>query len=142
MTRRVRHLLLLTLACASVLLASACTEEQKSLWLSLPHDQQVAVANYINQQSSGDCFSALGHFSGDHGKARQVIMRESGNNPSAANPGSSARGCFQTMMSIHGPKYYQVGCTPNDWDNAVCNTKVADILYRSSGWSPWAASGG
>jgi len=124
--------------------ATSCTPDQIALWNTLTHEQQLAVGDAIHRENSagGDCFSALGHFSGPHAKARQVIMRESGNNPSAANRSSSARGCWQTMMSIHGPKYYQVGCTPDDWDNPVCNTKVADILYRSSGWSPWAASGG
>jgi hypothetical protein len=33
----------------------------------------------------------------------KLIMKESGFNPNAANPSSSARGLFQKMTSIHGP---------------------------------------
>lgn len=34
---------------------------------------------------------------------RRLMMKESGFNPNAANPTSSARGLFQKMTSIHGP---------------------------------------
>jgi Transglycosylase SLT domain len=37
------------------------------------------------------------------GALYRLIMKESGFNPSAANPTSSARGLFQKMTSIHGP---------------------------------------
>lgn len=125
-------------------LGTACTPHQVAVFSSLGPAEQDAVIQALRSQGGGggggDCFSALGHFPGNHAKARQVIMRESGNNPGAANRSSSARGCWQTMMSIHSAKYYQVGCNPNQWSNAVCNTKVAALLYQSSGWSPWAAS--
>lgn len=89
------------------------------------------------QSYSSDCYGALHHFSGSHAKARQIIYRESRNDPTAANSKSTARGCFQLMMSYHAWRFTAVGCTPSDWADAVCNVKAADHLYREVGWDPW-----
>ena len=102
-------------------------------WLDAVQANQRAAA-----ASSGDCYSALHHFSGDHNRARKIIWRESRNNPAAANSRSSARGCFQLLQSLHSHRYTAVGCSPSQWSNAVCNVKAADHLYRQAGWSPWA----
>lgn len=69
--------------------------------------------------------------------ARAIVWRESNNTPSAANARSTARGCFQLMMSIHAKRFYAVGCTPQQWSDPDCNVKAALTLFKSSGTAPW-----
>lgn len=102
-------------------------------------DAAQAAQRRARAARSSDCYGALHHFSGDHATARRVIHRESRNNPRAANPSSSARGCFQ-LLAMHDWRYYEVGCTPSQKLQAVCNVKAADHLYRAAGWSPWRAT--
>ena len=73
--------------------------------------------------------------------ARSIVWREAGNQPGAANRSSSARGCWQLLMSLHAKRFYSVGCTPAQWADPDCNTKVALQLFRSSGTRPWALPG-
>jgi hypothetical protein len=107
---------------------------------SLTPPQQGGVVDYLSGTSGTDCYSALNYFPGDQATARRVIWRESRNTPTAQNSSSSAKGCWQIMQSIHASKYYAVGCTPSDWSDPVCNTKVAALLYQQVGWSPWAST--
>ncbi len=68
---------------------------------------------------------------------------ESGGNPDAKNPTSSARGLFQILSSLWGPIF---GVTPEQLFDPVINTSVARRVYErhlaSSGngftaWSPY-----
>jgi hypothetical protein len=61
-----------------------------------------------------------------------VIDRESGGDPSAANPASSASGLLQ-LMSVHwAGKFSPFVARPN--------LAYGLKLWRGSGWSPWAAT--
>lgn len=123
-------------------LVAACTPAQIELFKSLPHDKQVQVIQAIQRQNtarSRDCYSAINkHWPGDKSWARKIVWRESRNNPAAANPRSSARGCAQLLQSYHAHRYYKVGCTPAQWANPDCNIKAAWTLYQEAGTSPWA----
>lgn len=91
-----------------------------------------------SQQRPSDCISAMHQVfpSNMWGWAEGIIMRESGNDPSADNPYSSAAGCWQ-MLSMHDHRYNLVGCTPSDKYDALCNNKAAYTLYQAAGTSPW-----
>ena len=64
-----------------------------------------------------------------------VIRSESGGNPSARNPRSTASGLFQIMASIWAPHF---GLTYDDLYSPEINTYVAARIYEKSGWRPWS----
>jgi cell wall-associated NlpC family hydrolase len=64
--------------------------------------------------------------------ALMVAGAESGYDPLAANPTSTARGLFQTMMSLHGPLYDGA-----DWRDPYANARVARVIYEAQGWGAW-----
>ena len=119
---------------------TACSPEQIAIYNSLsPEGKEAVNAHYrsLAEQRSHDCYTAIDrHWPGDKNRARQIVWRESRNQPSAANPRSSARGCFQ-MLAMHNHRYSAVGCSPAAWSNSDCNVKAAAHLYRQAGWSPW-----
>lgn len=124
-----KKVLIITIALMAVWLTS-CTPEQ-----------QAAVRAHLAweaSQQSRDCNQAVDrHWPGDKARAKRIVHRESRNNPTAANPRSSARGCMQLLMSLHSHRYTAVGCSPAQWSNPDCNIKAAAHLYRQAGWSPW-----
>jgi len=67
--------------------------------------------------------------------ALRISYAESGWNPNAQNPTSSAKGLFQTMMSYHEPKYAGA-----DWSDPYANARVAfQIWSEAGGWErPWS----
>lgn len=69
--------------------------------------------------------------------AEGIIYRESRGRHDAANPRSTARGCFQLLSSLHADKYTAVGCHVSQWANARCNVRAAHHLYLLAGTSPW-----
>ena len=134
---------------------TACTPEEVAIFKTLsPQDQGKVIKAVQDQQAMQrhayfvgihnaqtrptDCLSAMRQVfpasSWNWGTA--IIMRESGNNPSAQNPSSSAAGCWQ-MLSMHNHRYYTVGCSPAQKYDALCNTKAAYTLYQAAGTSPW-----
>jgi cell wall-associated NlpC family hydrolase len=68
--------------------------------------------------------------------AQEVLLAESGANPNAANPHTSARGIFQIMLSAHP------GLLPGEtWRDPQANANAALIVLRDAGWDwgrPWA----
>lgn len=74
-----------------------------------------------------------GFTGGDLVTAVAVAGAESGFNPKAANPTSSARGMWQIMQSVHQDKL--VG----QWDNAYDSAVVARAVWLEAGrtWRPW-----
>ena len=73
-------------------------------------------------------------------RARSIVWRESRNNPTAQNRRSSAAGCFQ-LLAVHSPRFRKLGLSwSHDRYNADANARVALDLYRTAGWSPWAAT--
>lgn len=91
-----------------------------------------------SQQRPTDCISAMKQVfpSSSWSWATGIIMRESGNSPSADNPSSSAAGCLQ-LLKMHDHRYYAVGCTPAQKYDALCNIKAGYNLYQEAGTSPW-----
>ena len=128
------------------IVGASCTPHEIAVFKTLNQEQQNAVVRHIQSQqasasSSRDCNQAIDrHWPGDKRRAKQVVWRESRNNPAAANPRSSARGCMQLMHSIHAHRYRAVGCSTNSWKNADCNVRAAATLYREAGWTPWRAT--
>lgn len=121
--------------------AETLNEPQQAV-ISHLQDQQLRylAALQAAQSRPRDCYSAMEQVFPPHAWAwgRGIIARESGNNPAAANPSSTARGCWQLLMSVHSSRFYAVGCTPADWADALCNTKAAYTLYQAAGTSPWS----
>jgi hypothetical protein len=88
---------------------------------------------------SRDCFTAVNRHWPAHLRpwARSIVWRESRNTPSAANPRSSARGCFQMLLRYSSRFYRSVGCNNYMWANPDCNARAAYAMYRVAGRSPW-----
>lgn len=70
--------------------------------------------------------------------AHYVVNRESRGLPYAANPRSSARGCFQMLLRYSAPFYRAVGCNNYQWNNATCNVRAALVMRTRHGVRPWA----
>lgn len=110
------------------------------------NEPQRAVITYLQDQHlryqasrPRDCYSAMEQVFPRHAWAwaRGIINRESRNQPGAANPSSSARGCWQLLSSLHGDKYAAAGCHVSQWADPLCNTRAAYVLYQRAGTSPW-----
>jgi hypothetical protein len=121
---------------------AACSPHQIAVFNSLSPEGQTAVLQELQRQqggggSGGDCYSAIEQVWPGHlqAKARTIVSRESGNNPSAQNRSSSAAGCWQILT---GSWIDPGGCPRSTRYDAVCNTRAALALYNSAGgWSPW-----
>jgi hypothetical protein len=72
-----------------------------------------------------------------------LISHESGWNPAAANPTSSARGLFQKMTSVHGPLEATVAGQA-EWGLNYIRTRYGDPLGAKSWWEShhWYDQGG
>ena len=81
-----------------------------------------------------DAALAAGWKGEDAVTAVAIAGAESGWDPYAENPGSSAKGLWQTMMSYHEPKYRGAS-----WSDPHANARVAHQIWREAGksWSPW-----
>ena len=115
------------------------TLEQQSVIKYLQDQQNAYFMGIIaSQQRPTDCISAMKQVfpSSSWSWATGIIMRESGNSPSADNPSSSAAGCLQ-LLKMHDHRYYAVGCTPAQKYDALCNIKAGYNLYQEAGTSPW-----
>lgn len=65
-----------------------------------------------------------------------VIRHESGGNPGADNPRSSATGLFQVLSSLWSDHY---GVSYAQLLDPEINTRVARSIWDQSGWSAWSA---
>ena len=120
--------------------AETLNEPQRAV-ISHLQDQQLRYLSALHaaQQRPRDCYAAMEQVFPPHAWSwgRSIIHRESRNNPSAANPSSTARGCWQLLSSLHAGRYTAVGCHVSQWSDALCNTKAAYELYKVAGTSPW-----
>jgi len=66
--------------------------------------------------------------------ALKIVACESGGDPAAKNPTSTARGLFQILASLWAP-YFDV--TYNDLYHPETNTALARRIYDQSGWNAW-----
>lgn len=130
---------------------TACTPEEIAIFNTLsPEDQGKVIAALQEQQQTQfvgvhtaqsrptDCLTAMRQVfpASTWGWAQSIITRESGNDPSADNPSSSAAGCWQ-LLAMHDHRYGAVGCSPAQKYDALCNAKAAYHLYQAAGTSPW-----
>jgi hypothetical protein len=128
------------LVLGAVLVLGGCTPAQVATFRTLsPAEQQRVVAALQAPQRPLDCYGAMERVFPPHTWAwgRKIIYRESTNNPAAANPSSSARGCWQLLSSLHADKYAKAGCHVSQWADAMCNTRAAYVLYQMAGTRPW-----
>lgn len=65
-----------------------------------------------------------------------VMLHESGGNPNAKNPTSSARGLFQVLASLWAPHY---GVSFSDLYDPTTNVRIAADIWSDYGWSAWSA---
>ena len=111
------------------------------LMVAVPVGGAVLPAGTAGAATSPDCYSAINVWWPVQHRAwaRMVVTREAGNRPAAANARSSARGCWQLLMSLHAHRYNKVGfgCHPGKWANADCNTLAALHLFKQAGKTPW-----
>jgi hypothetical protein len=76
-------------------------------------------------------------------KALRVIACESGGDPLAKNPVSTASGLFQHLGSLWGSRSAAAGWAGADVFDPVANVAVAAwLVYDHGGWSHWYASSG
>lgn len=64
-----------------------------------------------------------------------IIRHESGGNPDADNPRSSASGLFQVLGSMWASHY---GVEQADLFQPVINTQIARDIWENYGWSAWS----
>ncbi len=76
----------------------------------------------------------ISYFGDQADKALCVVKWESGGNPNAKNPRSSARGLFQILASLWTPYY---GVTYDQLYDPETNTHLAHLIYQSQGWGAW-----
>lgn len=73
--------------------------------------------------------------------AMKVMACESGGNPTAANPTSSARGLFQHLGSFWNKRAASAGRPGADIFDPEANVAVAAwLVYHQGGWKHWNAS--
>ena len=119
---------------------TACLPNEQAIFDSLTPVQQASIRQHeASKTVSRDCYQAIAkHWpAGLQPWARKIVWRESRNIPSAANPRSSARGCFQMLLRYSNPFYKKVGCNNYMWANPDCNAKAAYQMYKVAGKSPW-----
>jgi hypothetical protein len=68
--------------------------------------------------------------------AHNVVDRESGGDPGAQNPGSTAAGCFQ-LLRMHSWRFDATGTSWAQRYDPVANTLAALHLYHEAGTRPW-----
>lgn len=68
-------------------------------------------------------------------RALCLMSYESGGNPDAKNPRSSARGLFQILGSLWAPHF---GVSPEDLYEPELNVRLAAEIFRLQGWEAWA----
>ena len=111
------------------------------LMVAVPVGGAVLPAGTAGAATSPDCYSAIDVWwpAQHRAWAKQIVWREAGNRPASANARSSARGCWQLLMSLHAHRYNKVGfgCSPAKWANADCNTLAALHLFKQAGKTPW-----
>lgn len=77
----------------------------------------------------------------DVDRALAVIRCESGGNPRAANPHSSARGLFQHLARLWPKRAADAGRSGADIFDPDDNVAVAAwLVYHGGGWSHWSPS--
>jgi soluble lytic murein transglycosylase-like protein len=64
-----------------------------------------------------------------------VIRHESGGNPDADNPRSSAKGLFQVLGSLWASHY---GVSQTELYDPATNVRIAAEIWRKYGWSAWS----
>jgi len=64
-----------------------------------------------------------------------IIRHESGGDPTADNPRSTASGLFQILGSLWGPYY---GVSRSELYEPTTNTRLAGDIWKNNGWSPWS----
>lgn len=64
-----------------------------------------------------------------------IMAHESGGNPSAKNPNSSARGLMQILASLWAPHY---GVSYDDLYNPEVNMRIARDIWGNYGWWAWS----
>ena len=74
-------------------------------------------------------------------RALDVVRCESGGDPSAKNPYSTASGLFQHLGSYWGERSAKAGISGADIFDPVANVTVAAwLVYEGGGWSHWYPS--
>jgi len=99
-----------------------------------------APARPVQRSYTGPCHDAVRAYwpAAWQSWAHAIVFRESRGLPSAANPRSSARGCFQMLLRYSAPFYRAVGCNNYQWNNATCNVRAALVMRQRHGTRPWA----
>ena len=142
----------LALVCATILTltVTACTPAQQAAWKAMSDQERENYVAHIEgrppyevdsmgEARSGDCYQALDRHwpAASRSWARSIVARESGGDPRAQNPRSSAAGCLQ-LLALHSGRFNKLGYSwERDRYNADVNVLVALDLYREAGTSPW-----
>jgi hypothetical protein len=120
--------------------AETMNAEQRAVLAYLQEQQRrFFLALEAQKRDSGNCYTEMREVFPSHAWDRmsRIIDRESGGNPAAQNPSSSAAGCAQTLK-LHAPRYSKLGYTwERDRYSAHANIRVAHDLWLEAGWSPW-----
>ena len=119
----------------------ALQDRQTAFYVGVQRAQEQAFyEGIVRSQDSGDCYAEMREVFPAHAWARMsaIIDRESGGNPAAQNPSSSAAGCTQ-LLRLHSPRFSKLGYSwERDRYSAAANIRVAHDLWLAAGWSPWS----
>ena len=108
-------------------LCSPCPEYQ-------PGGQPLTVANRSGEAQARAALSAAGFTGQSLEVAVRIAEAESGFNPTAANPNSTARGLMQIMLSAH-----QNDPEIGNWRDPYANARMAwRISNGGTNWTPWS----
>lgn len=78
---------------------------------------------------------------GDFDRAMEIIQCESGGDPNAKNPRSTASGAFQHLASMWPDRSVKAGWAGYSVFDPEANVAVAAwLVYEGGGWSHWNAS--
>lgn len=110
------------------------------------HAQEVVIT-LPSEDSITDCDSAADVYSVKYGVSRDLLGRmidaESGNKPTAANPKSTARGCFQFIIGtweLYGKRHWGEEFYSKNIYNPSHNVELAVWAISQYGTSDWDAS--
>lgn len=119
---------------------TACTPAMQDAWRAMSPAERSSYVRYIEgDTSSRDCYEAIDRHwpASSRSWARGIVNRESGGDPRAQNPRSSAAGCLQ-LLALHSGRFSKLGYSwERDRYNPDVNILVGLDLYREAGTSPW-----
>ena len=121
------------------LTASACTPAMQGAWRAMSPAERDAYAlrqRWQRRLLPGARPALAGVVTAVGSQHRRPRIRQT--RAGGGEPRSTARGCWQLLLSLHSGRFSKLGYSPSQWADPDVNTLVALDLYREAGTSPWS----